>query len=120
VDLTVSKSAVWNDDAVQAALDSAAFWVDGLPFVKSLSGYWKFFLAPKPANVPDKFYDAAFSDSDWNALQVPSNWQCHGFDRPIYTNVVYPFPNDPPYVPEDNPTGCYRTYFQIPKEWKGM
>jgi len=69
VDLTVSKSAVWNDDAVQAALDSAAFWVDGLPFVKSLSGYWKFFLAPKPANVPDIFYDAAFSDSDWNALQ---------------------------------------------------
>ncbi|XP_010444420.1 PREDICTED: uncharacterized protein LOC104727107 [Camelina sativa] len=68
VDLTVSKSAVWNDDVVQAALDSAAFWVDGLPFVKSLSGYWKFFLAPKPANVPDKFYDAAFPDSDWSAL----------------------------------------------------
>lgn len=51
---------------------------------------------------------------------VPSNWQCHGFDRPIYTNIVYPFLNDPPHVPEDNPTGCYRTYFQIPKDWKGM
>lgn len=68
MDLTVSKSAVWNDDAVQASLDSAAFWVDGLPFVKSLSGYWNFFLAPTPANVPEKFYDAAFSDSDWKAL----------------------------------------------------
>lgn len=51
---------------------------------------------------------------------VPSNWQMHGFDRPIYTNVVYPFPLDPPFVPVDNPTGCYRTYFHIPKEWKGM
>ncbi|KFK34684.1 hypothetical protein AALP_AA5G178000 [Arabis alpina] len=118
VDLTVSKAAVWNDDAVQGALDSAAFWMEGLPFVKSLSGYWKFFLAPSPANVPEKFFDAAFPDSDWKALPVPSNWQCHGFDRPIYTNIVYPFANDPPRVPEDNPTGCYRTYFQIPKEWK--
>ncbi|XP_061995531.1 uncharacterized protein LOC133713503 isoform X2 [Rosa rugosa] len=43
----------------------------------------------------------------------------HGFDRPIYTNVVYPFPLDPPFVPVDNPTGCYRTDFVIPKEWKG-
>lgn len=44
----------------------------------------------------------------------------HGFDRPIYTNVVYPFPLDPPNVPAENPTGCYRTYFHIPKEWQGM
>lgn len=51
---------------------------------------------------------------------VPSNWQMHGFDRPIYTNFTYPFPFDPPFVPTENPTGCYRTYFQIPEEWKGM
>lgn len=51
---------------------------------------------------------------------VPSNWQTHGFDRPIYTNVIYPFPLDPPHIPEDNPTGCYRKCFQIPKEWQGM
>jgi len=51
---------------------------------------------------------------------VPSNWQLHGFDIPIYTNVVYPFPVDPPFIPMENPTGCYRTYFQIPKEWEGM
>ncbi|KDP40530.1 hypothetical protein JCGZ_24529 [Jatropha curcas] len=119
VDVLVSKSAVWNDDAVQAALDSAAFWVKDLPFVKSLSGFWKFFLAPGPTSVPAKFYDPSFQDSEWKNLPVPSNWQMHGFDRPIYTNVVYPFPLDPPYVPEDNPTGCYRTYFQIPKEWQG-
>ncbi|XP_040368054.1 beta-galactosidase isoform X2 [Rosa chinensis] len=43
----------------------------------------------------------------------------HGFDRPIYTNVEYPFPLDPPFVHVDNPTGCYRTDFVIPKEWKG-
>ncbi|KAF8395685.1 hypothetical protein HHK36_019635 [Tetracentron sinense] len=117
VDFLVSSSAVWNDDAVHGALDSAGFWVKGLPFVKSLSGYWKFFLAPSPSSVPMKFYDCAFEDSMWETLPVPSNWQMHGFDRPIYTNVTYPFPFDPPYVTTDNPTGCYRTCFYIPTEW---
>nr|CAB3479457.1 unnamed protein product [Digitaria exilis] len=51
--------------------------------------------------------------------RVPSNWQMHGFDRPIYTNITYPFPINPPFVTSDNPTGCYRTVFHIPKEWKG-
>ncbi|XWS65492.1 hypothetical protein CRYUN_Cryun05aG0117500 [Craigia yunnanensis] len=119
VDLSVSNSAVWNDDAVQRALDSAAFWVKGLPFVKSLSGYWKFLLASNPTVVPKNFYESSFQDSDWETLPVPSNWQMHGFDRPIYTNIVYPIPLDPPHVPIDNPTGCYRTYFHIPKEWQG-
>ena len=50
---------------------------------------------------------------------VPSNWQMHGFDRPIYTNVMYPFPLNPPKVPEENPCGCYRTYFLLPREWEG-
>ncbi|TQD77556.1 hypothetical protein C1H46_036910 [Malus baccata] len=119
VSFVVSNSAVWNDDAVVGALDSAALWVKGLPFVKSLSGYWKFFLASNPKNVPLNFHDSAFHDIQWETLPVPSNWQMHGFDRPIYTNVVYPFPLDPPFVHVDNPTGCYRTYFDIPKEWSG-
>ncbi|KAK8630145.1 hypothetical protein V6N13_078952 [Hibiscus sabdariffa] len=119
VDLSVSNSAVWNDEAVQSALDSAALWVKDLPFVKSLSGHWKFLLVSNPAAVPENFYESTFKDSDWETLPVPSNWQMHGFDQPIYTNVVYPFPLDPPHVPTDNPTGCYRTYFHIPKEWEG-
>ncbi|CAK7336520.1 unnamed protein product [Dovyalis caffra] len=119
VDHLVSKSAFWNDDAVQAALDCAAFWVKDLPFVQSLSGFWRFFLAPDPTSVPKKFYGTAFEDSEWQTLPVPSNWQTHGYDRPIYTNIIYPFPVDPPHVPDENPTGCYRTYFDIPKEWQG-
>lgn len=50
---------------------------------------------------------------------VPSNWQMHGHDRPIYTNTIYPFAFNPPKVPDDNPTGCYRTYFFLPEEWEG-
>ncbi|CAO1943068.1 unnamed protein product [Urochloa humidicola] len=112
-------TAVWNDDAVRSALESAALWSKGLPYTKSLSGYWKFLLAPSAESVPEKFHDAHFDDSNWEALPVPSNWQMHGFDRPIYTNVTYPFPINPPFVSTDNPTGCYRTVFHIPKEWKG-
>uniref|UniRef100_A0A1D1Y8V4 beta-galactosidase n=1 Tax=Anthurium amnicola TaxID=1678845 RepID=A0A1D1Y8V4_9ARAE len=119
VDVLISDSAVWHDDAISAALENAADWVKNLPFVNSLSGYWKFLLAPNPAAVPENFYDISFDDSCWAALPVPSSWQMHGFDVPIYTNVQYPFLVNPPYVPSENPTGCYRKYFQIPREWKG-
>lgn len=119
VNLVASQSAVWDDDAVSQALACAAFWVKDLPFVKSLSGYWNFLLASSPASVPSNFYDISFQDSTWDKLPVPSNWEMHGFGRPIYTNVVYPFPLNPPSVPDDNPTGCYRTYFNLPKEWEG-
>lgn len=68
VDFLVSNSAVWDDGAVSAALACAAFWVKGLPFVKSLSGYWKFVLAPNPAHVPLNFYDSTFEDSAWGTL----------------------------------------------------
>ncbi|KAH6803430.1 glycoside hydrolase family 2 protein [Perilla frutescens var. frutescens] len=119
VNILVSKEAVWDDEAVARAIDCAAYWVNNLPFVKSLSGNWKFHLATSPCDAPTEFYDGSFQDSTWDSIPVPSNWQMHGFDRPIYTNVVYPFPLTPPKVPEDNPTGCYRTYFSLPKEWEG-
>ncbi|KAL8246647.1 hypothetical protein R6Q59_007863 [Mikania micrantha] len=119
VDVLVSKSAVWDDDAVSASIECAKNWAKDLPFVKSLSGYWKFFLAQNPTTAPSNFQDAVFQDSAWETIPVPSNWQMHGFDRPIYTNIIYPFPLDPPHVPDDNPTGCYRTYFQLPKDWEG-
>ncbi|XP_027114160.1 uncharacterized protein LOC113760377 [Coffea eugenioides] len=119
VDFLVSKSAVWDDRAVTEALECAAFWVKGLPFVKSLSGYWKFLLAQSPETSPVNFHDSTFEDSTWSTIPVPSNWQMHGFDRPIYTNVMYPFPLNPPKVPEENPCGCYRTYFLLPREWEG-
>lgn len=119
VDRHVADRAVWGDEAVSAALESASSWVDGLPFVMSLSGYWKFRMANMPEDVPEQFHTPGFDDSTWNYLPVPSNWQMHGYDRPIYTNIVYPFPLDPPHVPRENPTGCYRKTFMVPTEWIG-
>jgi beta-galactosidase/beta-glucuronidase len=51
-------------------------------------------------------------------LPVPSVWQLHGYGTPHYTNVNYPFPVDPPYVP-DHPVGCYRHTFTVPTGWNG-
>ena len=48
---------------------------------------------------------------------MPSHWQLHGYGAPAYTNVRYPFPVDPPYVPDENPTGDYRCRFDVPASW---
>ena len=50
---------------------------------------------------------------------MPSHWQLHGYGAPAYTNVVYPFPVEPPNVPDENPTGDYRRRFAVPAEWAG-
>ncbi|KMT17108.1 hypothetical protein BVRB_2g041620 [Beta vulgaris subsp. vulgaris] len=119
VDLSASNLASWDDNAVDAALNCASSWVKDLPFVKSLSGLWKFQLASGPSAVPLNFYHNDFHDNDWGTVPVPSNWEMHGYGQPIYTNTEYPFLVDPPNVPGENATGCYRTYFDIPNKWKG-
>lgn len=84
----------------------------------SLNGEWKFRLVKNPKNVPKNFFKSDFNVDNWDAIIVPSNWQMLGYDKPIYTNVQYPFPADPPRVPhDDNPTGLYRRDFEIPESW---
>ncbi len=88
------------------------------PYFKLLNSTWKFAYYPNPLSVPDKFYDHGFNDKNWDRLPVPSNWQMKGYGHPHYTNVHYPFPVDPPRVPSDNPTGCYKRTFEINNSWK--
>ena len=52
-----------------------------------------------------------------DSLPVPSHWQLQGFGKPAYTNIRYPFPVDPPRVPDENPTGDYRVSFGLPDHW---
>jgi len=80
----------------------------------SLNGEWQFQLFDSPEQVPESFIEQTDNiDSSWQSITVPSNWQLQGFDKPIYTNVKYPFALNPPFVPADNPTGCYRTSFEV-------
>jgi beta-galactosidase len=89
------------------------------PWTISLNGDWRFTLAPRPEAVPDGFAQPGFNDGDWATLPVPSNWTMHGFDRPQYTNVQMPFDLAPPHVPDNNPTGLYRSSFTLPDGWDG-
>ncbi|MFS0821653.1 glycoside hydrolase family 2 TIM barrel-domain containing protein [Bacillus sp. 1P02SD] len=81
-----------------------------------LNGMWKFHYAETPEHAPASFYENNYDTSEWDDLQVPSSWQLHGYGKPHYTNVQYPFPVDPPYVPTENPTGSYRREFYISDE----
>src|SRR5690242_19399498 len=78
-----------------------------------LDGPWRFRYAGR-ADLPVDFVAPDFDDSGWDALPVPSHWQLHGYGVPAYTNVVFPFPVDPPHVPDENPTGDYRRVFAVP------
>ncbi len=90
------------------------------PYIRSLNGHWKFTWSPNPASVPDRFYAPEVEVTKWDEVTVPGNWQMQGYGIPIYTNVRYPFPANPPHVPhDDNPTGAYRRTFTIPQEWAG-
>ena len=77
---------------------------------RSLDGAWSFELFASPTDVPDEW---PAIDRLNSVIEVPGNWQLQGFDRPVYTNVKYPFPVTPPRVPDDNPTGCYRRSFDL-------
>lgn len=69
-----------------------------------LNGIWDF-----------SFYENDYDDVPTKAdtIDVPSCWQCRGYERPVYTNLIYPHPVDPPYVPENNPMGVYSREFDI-------
>jgi beta-galactosidase len=70
--------------------------------------------------VAEDFAAEGFDDSGWDSIPVPSHWVLQGdgaYGRPIYTNVRFPFPIDPPHVPDENPTGDYRRHFDVPADW---
>ena len=89
------------------------------PFFLSLNGTWKFNVVKNPDQFDLKWVTTRFSDKNWGDIQVPSNWEFMGYDTPIYTDVDYPYPANPPFVPHDyNPVGIYRKWIDIPSSWQ--
>ncbi|HKN95768.1 MAG TPA: glycoside hydrolase family 2 TIM barrel-domain containing protein, partial [Pseudonocardiaceae bacterium] len=83
-----------------------------------LNGRWRFRHFPTATGSGGAgFADPDVDDGDWAELPVPAHWQLHGYGRPAYTNVYFPFPIDPPHVPDENPTGEYRRTFDLPADW---
>lgn len=94
----------------------------------SLNGNWKFHWVKQPSERPVDFYKMNYDVSSWKDIPVPSNWEMHGYGTPIYTNITYPFKNNPPFIQpqkgytneiEVNPVGSYRRDFIIPSDWDG-
>lgn len=87
----------------------------------SLNGTWKFLYSRNNQFCPADFYKPGFNTDNWKSIEVPGSWELQGFDAPIYTDVSYPFPANPPYVPtEYNPVGAYIHEFTVPDTWNGM
>ena len=82
------------------------------PFYTCLNGSWDFYYA-EDGVCPEDFFALDYDVSDWDALDVPGNWQMSGYGIPQYTNVAYPIPLDPPFVPDDNPVGLYRRWIRL-------
>ncbi|MDR3261157.1 MAG: beta-galactosidase, partial [Tannerella sp.] len=68
------------------------------PFVKNLNGVWKFHFAESVAQRPTGFYSENLDESTWKDIRVPASWETQGFGVPVYTNISYIFPANPPYV----------------------
>ncbi len=88
----------------------------------SLDGTWKFHWSSNPGARPARFCEPGFSDSGWNEIPVPSNWEMKGYGIPIYLNTSYEWtshPNPPDVPTAHNPVGSYRRSFNLPATWAG-
>ncbi|MFP4644819.1 MAG: sugar-binding domain-containing protein, partial [Spirochaetales bacterium] len=88
------------------------------PWRQSLNGRWQFELLERPEALEAR-HIAPGGPPLAHEITVPGNWTMQGFDRPHYTNVVMPFPHKPPRVPDENPTGVYRTSFSLRESFAG-
>lgn len=86
--------------------------------VQMLNGMWKFRYFESIYDVRDAFYESGYDTSDFDEIPVPGVWQMAGYDTHQYTNIRYPFPFDPPYVPQDIPCGAYVHTFSYAKDKK--
>lgn len=115
-----------NREPARATAYSYANELDALAYDRtksrmiSLNGEWNFNLVMKPADAPKDFYNSRVRG--WDKIEVPSNWELKGYDKPIYKSAVYPFrPVNPPFIPKDyNPVGSYQRTFTVPDEWKDL
>ena len=83
-----------------------------------LNGEWKFQYYNSIYDVTESFYEKGYDVSGFDQVTVPGVWQMDGYDTHQYTNIRYPFPFDPPYVPQDIPCGAYVHNFEYHREKK--
>lgn len=101
----------------RGALPPRAWYASSDAATLSLNGAWRFRLAPTAGAEDDSFAAPGYDAGGWAEVSVPGHWVLQGHGAPIYTNVLYPFPVDPPHVPTENPTGDHLRFFTLPGDW---
>lgn len=86
--------------------------------IKTLNGEWQFHYSTHVAYAPDEFEQDGYDTSKWDTIEVPSCWQMKGYGQKHYTNVKFPYPVNPPYVPQESAVGCYKREFVLPADWE--
>lgn len=92
-----------------------AFYKDSQKKI-SLNGEWAFKYVDAPELSPEGFEQSGECEG-WDKIDVPSVWQLRGYDKMHYTDVLYPFPVNPPHVPDENPTGIYKKTVVLDEQW---
>lgn len=87
------------------------------PYYASLNGEWEFSYYQSPYDVVELSGEAG--DCQEGVIQVPGVWQLQGYGKPQYTNIRFPIPYDPPFVPDENPVGVYKREFILPAAFEG-
>ena len=132
VTLTAQTSKEWEDLSIYSVNTEAAHATFNLfsttkeaneknkeesSLYQSLNGVWSFNLAKNESELPKGFYEDSYDRSEWGTIPVPANWQFHSDDFLLYTNIIYPYEINPPFMPTDyNPIGCYYRVFEVAKE----
>lgn len=102
------------------AKDATGFAIENSEY-QSLNGLWKFFWSREFKDCPENFYKAGYDLTEWDEIEVPSNWQMKGYGKPIYVNARYSdfdsiaFPAVK--TPYGNPVGCYVRTFELDEQW---
>jgi beta-galactosidase len=91
---------------------------DFSPWVEDLNGKWKFHYTVSPEKLGTEYVSPDTDDSAWDEINVPGCFTMQGYGKPHYTNVRMPWPELPPTVPEENPTGVYRRSFTLDANWR--
>lgn len=116
--MTGRKAKRWEDHRITGIGKRearTAFYEDSLEKI-SLNGDWKFKYLEAPELSPEGFMEPG-AGKEWDVIDVPSVWQLRGYDRMHYTDVWYPFPVNPPFVPSENPTGIYKKTISLDRAW---
>lgn len=92
---------------------------DKSPWFQLLNGDWQFKIYASPEELAPEDVSPEIDRSGWDKVAVPGNWTMQGYGNPHYTNVQMPFPDEPPFVPGDNPTGIYSREIEVPSSWEG-